>query len=112
MLATDYAKYYNIAPQGKDESDSAFRGRVSGELRDAGHIIEAHEVFNDERYEQSDNVMSGIIGAMAQALQGVNYGSKGEHQVGDDFACGEYVKHHKEQDPAMLLMALLLADRR
>lgn len=44
MLATQYAQWHGIAAQKEGESDGAFRDRVSGELRKAGNIIEAHEV--------------------------------------------------------------------
>jgi hypothetical protein len=109
MLATDYAGYYGIAPQGDNETDVAFRSRVSGILRDRGQIIEAHEAYADERYEDSDNVMTGITGAMAQALHGTNYGSYGVRQIDDDFAVGTIVQNPKpEIDPmmAMLMVAM------
>jgi len=109
MLATDYANYYKIAPQGDTETDSAFRHRVSGELRDAGHVTEAHEAHCDERYEQSENVMTGVMGAMAQALQGVDYGSTGASQVGDDIAAGILSKSTRPQmtpDMALLMVEL------
>ena len=64
MLATEYAEWYGIEAQGENESDSAFQNRVSGELRKAGHIIEAHEVAQNKRYDASDGdmVMAGIAG--------------------------------------------------
>lgn len=109
MLATDYAKYYGIAPQGDDETDSAFRGRVSGILRGQGRIIEAHEAHNDKRYDDSENAMTGIMGAVAGALYGTDYGSRGERQVGDDIAIGALVRYPKpEPDPMMLLLAAMM----
>lgn len=109
MLAKQYAEYYKIEAQREGESDGEFRGRVSGVLRDMGHIIEAHEASQDARYEDSENVMTGIMGAMAQALQGTNYGSKGERQIDDDFAAGVIVNSPKQDsDPMMALLAALL----
>ena len=109
MLATEYASYYGIAPQGDDETDAAFRSRVSGILRDRGQIIEAHEAYQDAFYDQSDDVMTGIVGAMAQAMQRTNYGSHGARQIDDDFAVGTVVQNPKpEVDPmmAMLMVAM------
>ncbi len=110
MLATEYAQYYNIEAQREGESDLAFRSRVSGKLRDAGKIIEAHEAYQDKRYEDSDSVVTGITGALAQAFQGVNYDSHGERQVGDDIAAGILARtSKKEVDPMMMLLACLLS---
>lgn len=72
-----------------------------------GNIIEAHEAFNNERYEDSQDVMTGIIGAVAQTMQGVDYGLKGERKVDDDFAAGVVAQQPKE-DSTMALLALLL----
>lgn len=107
QLATEYAQYYQIDPQQEGENDADFRGRVAGVLRDSGKIIEAHEAFNNERYEDSQDVMTGIFGAVAQTMQGANYGSKGEQQVDDDFAAGVVAQKPKE-DPTAALLALLL----
>jgi hypothetical protein len=52
MLATEYAKYYDIEPQGGDESDNGFMSRVASKLRDMGHIIEAHEAQQNKRYDE------------------------------------------------------------
>jgi len=111
MLATEYAKYYNIEPQRDNESDSNFKSRVSGKLRDAGNIIEAHEVAQDKRYDADggENVMAGIAGAMAMAMQGKDYGSKGSSLIGDEIAAGrKAMSPKKEIDPTMLLMKILL----
>jgi hypothetical protein len=109
MLATDYAAYYKIAPQGKGESDFDFRSRVSGILRDRGQIIEAHEAYADKFFDESDDVMTGVMGAVAQAFHGTDYGSRGVRQIGDDFAVGTLVKNPKPKvDPMMALMAVML----
>lgn len=89
MLATEYAEYYGIDPQGAEESDPAFRERVAGALRAKGKLIEAHEAFQDARYEDSDDVMGGIIGALAQALGGVDYGMDDVRKIEDDIATGQ-----------------------
>ena len=114
MLATDYAKYYNIDAQKDGESDSLFMSRVSGVLRGAGHIIEAHEVAQNKRYDadDGDNVMAGIAGAMAMALRGKDYGRKGYALIGDEIAAGTIaLSPKKDTDPMMLLLAAMLSDR-
>lgn len=117
MLATEYAEYYKIEAQKESESDLDFRQRVSVALREMGHIIEAHEAYQDQRYEESDNVMTGLFGAIAQALQGTHYGGD---PVGNDIAAGLLVRHQmspegqakRESDRllAQMLMAGLSPD--
>jgi hypothetical protein len=112
MLATEYAGWYDIAPQGENESDTAFRNRVSGELRSLGHVIEVHEVAQNKRYDETggDMVMLGIAGALAMAMQGVSYGSTGSNLVGDEIAAGIVATSPKRnEDPLMLMLALLMA---
>ncbi|MDP1722517.1 MAG: hypothetical protein Q8L37_04890 [Candidatus Gottesmanbacteria bacterium] len=110
--ATEYARIYNIEPQKEEEADADFRGRVSGVLRDRNLIIEAHEAFNNERFDQSDDVMTGIMGAMAQKLQNADYGSEGERQVDDDFAAGIVVQAPKKDASMALLSLMLFGDKR
>ena len=108
MLATEYASYYDIASQGEGEADGTFRSRVAGKLRDMGKIIEAHEAQQDARYDDNEDVMTGIMGAMAQAMQGRDYGHRGESQVGDDIAAGTFVRYPKpEIDPMAAMLAVL-----
>lgn len=100
MLTTTYAKYYNIAPQGENESDAAFKDRVSGILINAGHIIEAHEAAQDSRYDDPDKggaVMMGIMGAVAMAVKNVNYGTKGSTVVGDQIAAGAIATSQRQK---------------
>lgn len=113
MLATEYARQFNIDPQRPDESDDAFKSRVAGELRDKGEIIYAHEAAADAYYDQSDDAMTGIIGAVAQAMQGRDYHVSGKTQVDTDFAAGIVAQKPKD-DPlmAMLMMALMGMGRR
>ena len=113
MLATEYANYYNIIPQQPEEDDYEFRHRIAGELRDMGKIVEAHEAQRDERIEQSDDVMQGVMGAVAQALHGIDYGVSGVQQVGCDIAAGAIVKgpRPKIDRELAMLTALLLAEK-
>lgn len=112
MLATEYAKYYGVEEQREGESDMAFRGRVSTALRDMGHVIEAHEAYQDERYEDSDSVVTGLFGVMAQALQGTRYGGD---LMGNDIVAGILVRHQmspeyqREQEAGQMMADLLLA---
>jgi hypothetical protein len=48
------------------------------------------------------------MGAVAQALHGVDYHVKGEQQVGADIAAGMYVRH-KKPDPSPAEVMLMLA---
>ncbi len=104
MIATDYAGIYNIEPQREGESDLAFRSRIAGNLRELGLVVEAHEAYEDAYFDQSDDVMTGLIGAVAQAMQGVDYRKDGQRQVGDDIAAGVLVEHPKPKDDALLLL--------
>jgi hypothetical protein len=108
---------FELAPQGADESDSAFRHRIAGELRDMSKVIEAHEAQQNARWDDEatgGDVLAGVMGALAQAAQGVDFHVHGEQQVGCDLVAGLYVKH-KKPDPSpdsMLLMLDLLGGRR
>lgn len=107
MLATQYAEWYDIEPQKEGESDSAFTSRVSGALRDAGHIVEAHEVHANKRYdEEGSGAMDGIIGAVAMALQGKSYGKTGYTLVGDEIAAG--VVAQAPEEPKMSAAEVML----
>jgi len=88
MLATQRAAEFELEPQQENETDDAFCYRISGELRNKGCIIEAHEVHQDVLYDESPDAMISIFGAVAQTMQGVDYGCRGAHQVGDDIAAG------------------------
>ncbi len=109
MLATEYANYYNIPPQEENESNNQFQHRVAGALRDQGHIIEAHEAQHNARYDQNENVMAGIAGAMAMAIQGVSYGSASSSLVGDELAAGTIALSPKPDFSAdELLLTMML----
>lgn len=111
-IATEYAKIFKIEAKKDEESEADFRGRVAGILRNQNHLIEAHEALNNERYEESNDVMTGIMGAAAMALQGKDYGSEGEHLIDDEFAAGTIVQAPKKDEEALLLLALLMGGGR
>jgi len=71
---------------------------VAEELRRQGHIIEAHEAYSGRRYDDPTQgptgLMVGIIGAVAQAMQGREYSPNDpERQIGDDIVAGVYVQN-------------------
>jgi hypothetical protein len=89
MLATEYAKYHDMEPQGDNESDEAFKSRVAHRLREMGRIIEAHEVYQDAFHDQNENVVAGILGYVAQAMAGKHYDGD---PIGNDIAAGHGVQ--------------------
>ena len=110
-ITAQRASEFGIEGQREGESDSNFRDRVSGALRATGNIIEAHEAFNNSLYDDPDgDAMTGIMGAVAQALQGRNYGAKtGSQQVGDDIASGIVSQSPKDDSAGLFgLLAILL----
>lgn len=112
MLATEYAKYYNIEAQQSGESDFSFRSWVAGALRDAGCIIEAHEAQQDARWDADNGgeVQTGVMGALAMALHGVDYGRTGETRVGDEIAAGVVASAQpkRQLSPAEVILMLEL----
>lgn len=113
MLATEYAGYFNIPPQSEGESDSVFRDRVSGALRAAGYVIEAHEVAQNTRYDADDGdmVLAGILGAVSMAYRGKNYGQAGSTLVGDEIAAGVIEQSPEKPRMSALEIEILLALR-
>jgi hypothetical protein len=104
--------YYGIADQQPGETDSAFRHRVAGALRDAGRLIEAHEVQQGCRWDDPNGgkgVLTGVTGAIAQTVQGADYHVSGEQQVGADIAAGAIVEHERDNPPMTPAEALLIA---
>jgi hypothetical protein len=111
-ITTQRAKEFGLNPQAEGESDMAFRNRVSGRLRDMGHLIEAHEAYSDRLYDDPEgDAMTGVIGAIAQAMQGRDYGKRGSDQIGVDIAAGLHTQHAERSNPSanalMLMMAML-----
>ncbi len=117
-VTKQHAEYYKLPPQREDESAYDFRHRIAGDLRDMGKLIEAHEAQQDARFNDADrggDVIQGIMGAMAQTLQGVDYRASGSMQVGCDIAAGGIMKYGKPSmsgGEAMLMMAMMDAGRR
>lgn len=107
------AQWFGISPQGEAESNIEFRERVAGELRDKGRIIEAHEAYHNCLYDDPSGApMTGIIGAVAQVMQGIDYGSSGNRQIGDDIAAGVAATRPPDPDPMMMLFAVMFGGRR
>jgi len=95
-LAIEYGKHYGIERL-QEESDYDYRSRVAGELRGKKHLIEAHEAFSGRRYDDPDQgvngPMTGLMGAIVKAQQGVEYSPNDpERQIGDDLAAGIIVR--------------------
>ena len=114
-MAAEYARHYGVPPQGEGESLDSFRGRVGDWLRAQGKTIEAHEAYQNKRYENNDGVIDGAMGAIFQALSGKPqnpnmYNKRGTRQAGDDMAIGFLAQAPEEEEmsleEAMLLMAL------
>lgn len=114
-ITAQRANEFGLEPQGEKESDTAFRERISGKLRDMGQLVEAHEAHANALYDDPEGgAMTGIMGAVSQALQRTNYGSSGSGAVGIDIAAGTVAS--KPSDPAadamLVLFATLLGGRR
>ena len=112
------AAEYKLPPQGEHESDIDFRQRVAGAIRAVGgpsSIIEAHEAQTNRLYDDPgehplDDPMNGIMGALAQALHGVDYHPHdGVDMVGNDMALGTVILH-KDPSAEALLLAVMLDD--
>jgi hypothetical protein len=110
-ITAQRAREFGIEAQREGESELAFRSRVAGELRQRGHIMEAHEAYQDALYDQSDSVMVGIFGAVAQAYHGVDYGGSGERQIGDDIASGIVAQTPRDDDLGLMCLLAILAGR-
>lgn len=115
MLATEYARSFNLEAQKQGESDSDFKCRVAGELRNRGRIIESHEALNDGLYDQNKSTMTGIVGALAFAMAGRRFNgdpihpTNGKRQVDDDFAAGVLTQNPKPSmspETALLMVSL------
>ena len=118
-VTAERARDFNLPPQGPEESDFAFRDRVSGTLRSMGHTIEAHEAATGKLYNEGgenplEDPMTGIFGAIAQGMQGTNYPTNtGSDQIGLDIAAGVHAtnKHRGALDgltPELAIMVCAL----
>jgi hypothetical protein len=111
MLATEYARYYEIEAQRDGESDEDFRLRVSNALRAMGKIIEAKEAYLNRRYEDSESVLDSVAGEIGRAMGVIpQYSRPRTHQdEGDKLAAGAILRRGKDDpDPMALLFAALM----
>ena len=84
-----------------------FRNRVANAIRAQGHIIEAHEAQSNALYDDPDgDAMTGIFGAVAQAMQGTHY--RGD-PIGNDIAAGVVASKKKDSmsDALVVLLAMM-----
>lgn len=90
----------------KRESMTAFRRRVVGTLRTRGHLIEAYEALSGKLYDDPEQgpmgPMAGILGAVAQRMQGISYSSDPEQKMGDDLAAGVLVSRGEDSSKSAL----------
>lgn len=96
-ITAQRAQEYGIEGQREGESDAAFRDRVGGALREAGHPIEAHEALRNCLYDDPEGgAMEGIIGAVALAMNQSGFRpNAGASQLGDDIAAGLLVRRRR-----------------
>lgn len=107
-VAGIHAETFELQLQKKGESDEAFRSRVSSTLRDMGHVIEAHEAYQDDWFDQNSDVQTALLGYTAQAMQNRDYGLTDGEQVGMDIAAGEIAKAPKHDDDGLLIAFAML----
>ena len=101
------ADWFGIPKQQDGESNQTYRDRVASAIRAKGHIIEAHEAQTNALYDDPNGgAMTGIMGAMAQALEGRNYGGD---QIDNDIAAGVVAQAPKQSSEFAGLLALMLA---
>jgi hypothetical protein len=117
LHTTQLQKGYGLPDQGPTESEYDFRHCIAGSLRDMGKLIEAHEAQNDCRYDSEnggENVITGVMGALAQAMQGTDYHVSGSNQVGCDIAAGHIVRNPRSKmaaSTALMMIAMMGAGR-
>jgi len=112
--AYQYVDYLGIEGPRDDESGTQFRERISGELRERGMVIEAHEALRGRRWDAPDDpglgdpgsVLTGIAGHVAITMQrGEPYSRDGVSQMGDELAAGFLATN---RDPARDAMGALI----
>ena len=106
-ITAQRAQEFGVAPQEDGENEMAFRNRVANAIRAQGHIIEAHEAQSNALYDDPDgDTMTGIFGAVAQAMQGTHYSGD---PIGNDIAAGVVAsKKRDEGREAALLLQILM----
>lgn len=103
-MARSYGEGYGV-PRNQGEGDDSYRIRLSGILRARGAIAEAHEVYSGRRWNDPEQgpfgPKSGIVGAIAQAMQGELSPRTLDPQtkLDDDVIAGAYITHVAGQDP-------------
>lgn len=110
-ITNQRANEFGIELQKEGESNAAYRDRVANAIRAQGHIIEAHEAQTNALYDNPNSgAMTGIMGAMAQALEGRSYGG---NQVGNDIAAGVIAQSGRDTRSTGLaaLLAIMLSQR-
>lgn len=111
-VTKSHAADFGLPPQEPNESDSNFRHRIAGALRDKGCIVEAHEAQNNCRFDDPEGgaaVTSGLRGAMAMAMANTTYGQHGPSLVGCEMAAGIVVSAPKKPDVSADMLMLLMA---
>lgn len=87
----EMAKHLGLPKQQDGEDERSFRIRVATVLRGKGRLIESQEILCGRRYDDPanppvgslGNPLTGVAGAIAQAMQGIDY-----HHVEDDAVAG------------------------
>jgi hypothetical protein len=107
------AEAHGVAAQGEKEGDRDFRIRVAGVLRERGLLVESQEAYNGARFDSEEGgeaVRTGLMGALSQALHGIQYSpGNPERQVEDDAVLGTVIRRSKpEPSTDMLLLGLEL----
>ncbi len=103
MITKQRAQEFGIEPQRKSESNLAFRNRVANTLRSMGHIIEAHEAYNNCLYDDP-KAATGIMGAVARAVQGREYSG---NQIDNDIAAGAVINKPEDELKEQFLLAMI-----
>lgn len=67
-FARQYAEYLNVPMQGADESDEAFRRRISEELLRRNQVVESQEVLYNAAYTESAAVMNSLVDVLKSAM--------------------------------------------
>lgn len=89
----EMARYLGLSEQQDGESDRDFRIRVADVLRGKGRLIESQEILVGRRFDDPanppvgvlGNPLTGVAGALAQAMQGIDY-----RNAEDDAVAGAY----------------------
>lgn len=90
------AQYLGLPGQRDSENERDFRIRIAAALRANGQLIEAQEILTGRRYDDPGgppigalgNPLTGVAGAIASAMDGIDFGGSDEQRVEDDAAMG------------------------